>query len=251
MKASWPYYGHNPGEAATQENGGKEVKACKGNCDGVCESQARKLLNVEIAKLEETLRFACEYTGFEGRPCPLCAYDNGVFVKHCEPHRQIEEMTQRFAHYDAMEVQYLDTIHKLELQNENLSASGKNVSCNTEWIHGLCDRLREALKVESEGEILGRVLELVRSKELETPPGLSVSSSDAQVKGVRTPYMYTPKAIESLEADLLQNSKRITDLLEGILNHQLLGDKNCGCCEETETDPEEVCIFHELLNAKK
>lgn len=46
----------------------------------------------QIADLQETLRHAATQTGFEGRGCPLCHWNNGVFLGYCSLHQRIEEL---------------------------------------------------------------------------------------------------------------------------------------------------------------
>lgn len=49
------------------------------------------------AELQETLEFAASYKGIEGRPCPLCTYDDGVFIKSCQMHTDMDKMQKRLA----------------------------------------------------------------------------------------------------------------------------------------------------------
>lgn len=38
------------------------------------------------------LHRAATYIGIEGYSCPLCTYENGVFIKNCSMHEQIEKL---------------------------------------------------------------------------------------------------------------------------------------------------------------
>lgn len=46
-------------------------------------------LKAENERLRDDLHKAATYKGIEGYSCPLCKYENGVFIEHCEPHRQL------------------------------------------------------------------------------------------------------------------------------------------------------------------
>ena len=50
------------------------------------------ILLARIVELEETLIFMCHYTGYEGRPCALCTYENGKFIESCGLHKRIHEL---------------------------------------------------------------------------------------------------------------------------------------------------------------
>ena len=49
-------------------------------------------LRAQVVDLQETLEFASTYKGIEGRSCPLCHYDNGVFVESCQMHKDMDEL---------------------------------------------------------------------------------------------------------------------------------------------------------------
>ncbi len=51
-----------------------------------------KLKDKKIDELEERLEKARTYSGTEGWPCPLCTYENGKFIKHCQMHQQIADL---------------------------------------------------------------------------------------------------------------------------------------------------------------
>ena len=46
-------------------------------------------LRTRLAAVEESLEFARNYSGIEGRPCPLCTYEDGVFIKSCQMHADL------------------------------------------------------------------------------------------------------------------------------------------------------------------
>jgi len=48
-----------------------------------------------IAELEETLQFAAKYKGYEARACPLCKYEHGKFIEHCQMHKDMRAQGQR------------------------------------------------------------------------------------------------------------------------------------------------------------
>src|SRR3990167_7395713 len=43
----------------------------------------------QVTALKARLEKAKNYKGVEGWQCPLCEYENGVFIKNCEPHKQL------------------------------------------------------------------------------------------------------------------------------------------------------------------
>lgn len=47
-------------------------------------------LSKELAEHKETLEFAAQYKGFEGRSCPLCKYEDGVFIERCQMHADMD-----------------------------------------------------------------------------------------------------------------------------------------------------------------
>ena len=46
-------------------------------------------LEGKLAAAEQKLEQARTYSGIEAYPCWLCTYENGKFIKYCEPHRQL------------------------------------------------------------------------------------------------------------------------------------------------------------------
>jgi len=46
-------------------------------------------LERELAEVKQTLEECRTYKGIEAYPCWLCTYENGKFIKYCEPHRQL------------------------------------------------------------------------------------------------------------------------------------------------------------------
>jgi hypothetical protein len=49
-------------------------------------------LGRERDELKESLEFAATYKGIEGRGCPLCTYEDGVFVEMCQMHKDIAKL---------------------------------------------------------------------------------------------------------------------------------------------------------------
>lgn len=58
-------------------------------------------LTKRVADLEETLAFAAQYKGIEARACPLCHYENGVFVDRCQMHKDMDALTKQVAELEA------------------------------------------------------------------------------------------------------------------------------------------------------
>lgn len=46
-------------------------------------------LRRENHMLHRIIERARSYRGIDGRTCPLCSYDHGVFIARCEPHAQL------------------------------------------------------------------------------------------------------------------------------------------------------------------
>lgn len=61
------------------------------------ESAELAALRQQVADLTETLAFAAQYKGIEGRSCPLCKYENGVFVESCQMHKDMDKLRQQVA----------------------------------------------------------------------------------------------------------------------------------------------------------
>lgn len=53
-----------------------------------------------IKELKNQIEKARNYIGIEEYPCPLCVYENGVFIRHCTPHQQLA--TSRAINYFLM-----------------------------------------------------------------------------------------------------------------------------------------------------
>lgn len=51
---------------------------------------SNQVLRIEITELKKTLEFAAQYRGIEGHSCPLCRYENGVFIENCQMHKDLE-----------------------------------------------------------------------------------------------------------------------------------------------------------------
>lgn len=47
-----------------------------------------------LEEIQTNLRNAKNYRGVEGYACPLCEYENGVFVRYCALHQKIEEQAE-------------------------------------------------------------------------------------------------------------------------------------------------------------
>lgn len=65
------------------------------------ESADHAALTKRVADLEETLAFAAQYKGIEARACPLCHYENGVFVDRCQMHKDMDALTKQVAELEA------------------------------------------------------------------------------------------------------------------------------------------------------
>lgn len=50
-----------------------------------------------IAELEQKLSRAAQYKGAEAYPCPLCRYEDGIFVESCAMHNRIAELETQLA----------------------------------------------------------------------------------------------------------------------------------------------------------
>lgn len=96
------------------------------------------VLNSTIAELRETLAFAAQYTGFEGRACPLCQYENGKFIEMCQMHKDMDKLRGQV---EALRRER-DSLFKLNKRNcedamriINGDKSGMELACIavTEW----------------------------------------------------------------------------------------------------------------------
>lgn len=54
-------------------------------------------LEARVSELTETLAFAAQYKGIEGRGCPLCKYEDGVFIERCQMHKDMEALRGQVA----------------------------------------------------------------------------------------------------------------------------------------------------------
>lgn len=52
--------------------------------------EMKKELTAERDFARDALRFARGYKGIEARACPLCTYINGVFIKYCRMHEDMD-----------------------------------------------------------------------------------------------------------------------------------------------------------------
>lgn len=65
--------------------------AAKGTrCRGATEQ-----LQTELAGVKKRIIRAASYTGFEGYACPLCVYNDGVFIRFCASHARIDRQAKR------------------------------------------------------------------------------------------------------------------------------------------------------------
>lgn len=55
-----------------------------------------------IEALEEKLQFAAQYKGYEARACPLCKYERGKFIEHCQMHKDMREQAAQLAFWKNM-----------------------------------------------------------------------------------------------------------------------------------------------------
>jgi len=78
---------------------GKDVAVA--NWNRRAESADHAALTKRVADLEETLAFAAQYKGIEARACPLCHYENGVFVDRCQMHKDMDALTKQVAELEA------------------------------------------------------------------------------------------------------------------------------------------------------
>lgn len=62
-----------------------------------------------IEDLQNDIRNARNYRGVEGYACPLCTYRNGVWIKNCSMHQQIENLTSELEKYKAIVEMYEQT----------------------------------------------------------------------------------------------------------------------------------------------
>lgn len=58
-------------------------------------------LRTEVEQLTADLELARTYQGIEGPGCPLCSYQDGVFVAHCSLHRQINQARKTAEYWKA------------------------------------------------------------------------------------------------------------------------------------------------------
>lgn len=96
----------------------------------------------QVAYLEQQLEQAATYRGIEGYPCPLCKYDNGVFVARCQMHTDMDEMMveiNRLRKLLGLSPAYALTEDDLEPMNRAMSAAPQT------GLDGMPDDVREAL----------------------------------------------------------------------------------------------------------
>jgi uncharacterized coiled-coil protein SlyX len=59
--------------------------------------ELRNDYEVRITELEQKLSRAAQYKGAEAYPCPLCRYEDGIFVESCAMHNRIAELEAQLA----------------------------------------------------------------------------------------------------------------------------------------------------------
>ena len=69
-----------------------------------------------IKELEESLELARNYKGIEARPCPLCEYKNGKFIKSCSMHSRIKELEEEQSERAADHMNLVEENHQLREQ---------------------------------------------------------------------------------------------------------------------------------------
>lgn len=83
--------------------------------------EQRNSLQEQVNELKETLTFAAQYKGIEGRSCPLCKYEAGIFIGRCQMHKDMDEMMieiNRLRRKAGEELAYLLTEQDLREYNE-------------------------------------------------------------------------------------------------------------------------------------
>lgn len=88
--------------------------------------QENSVLWKKVNELTETLKFAAQYRGVEGRGCPLCTYDNGRFIKLCQMHEDMEAMRLQLI---GLRAEYDDCVSAnsaLVLESQNRGPSAEN-----------------------------------------------------------------------------------------------------------------------------
>ena len=98
-------------------------------------------LLTQIKELEESLELARNYKGIEARPCPLCEYKNGKFIKSCSMHSRIKELEAENKSYHAKANEYAKECDELEEEQSERAADHMNL---VEENHRLREQLAKA-----------------------------------------------------------------------------------------------------------
>ena len=81
----------------------------------------------------ERLRNGYDYVGVEGRACPGCVYDAGVFVRHCALHAKIERYKTQHQQYVKLEAEQDEEIESLRVEIKRLrTMSTVEMMCENE-----------------------------------------------------------------------------------------------------------------------
>lgn len=112
-----------------------------------------------IAELEKSLARARNYKGIEAYPCPLCAYEDGVFIEACQLHKDICELEHnwRTAERDLKEWQamYRELFHAYEAAKLDLKVlKNQNAYYKIQWDYDITtdERLIAAINLNAELE---------------------------------------------------------------------------------------------------
>lgn len=88
----------------------------------------RKTILAKVEALEAerdyykgAIEFARDMVGIEARPCPLCVYENGVFIRECNMHREIESLRCERDRYRAALEQLVSRIEVVEADPEYMA----------------------------------------------------------------------------------------------------------------------------------
>lgn len=74
-----------------------------------------------VEDLQSQIRNARNYRGIEGYPCPLCEYENGVWIRNCSMHQQIEDLREELEKAKAIIDSYEKSIYIGETEWTGLS----------------------------------------------------------------------------------------------------------------------------------
>lgn len=99
---------------AELETANKQIELIEKQCQKNGKTAADRFM--EIDRLKAELEKARTYTGFEGYPCPLCEYKDGVFIKNCEMHSQIAELKAELEKAEKWEVHLVGLLNCAESQ---------------------------------------------------------------------------------------------------------------------------------------